>query len=50
VNVPIVVPLIETFAPIKGSLDEPSTTTPETSDCENDENETKETIKKKYKI
>ena len=33
VNVPSVVPLIDTLAPINGSFVEPSTTTPEISDC-----------------
>ena len=44
-NVPSVVPLIDTFAPIRGSLVEPSTTTPVTSVCEKEENEIRETTK-----
>ena len=50
VNVPSVVPLIDTLAPIRGSLDEPSTTTPETSDCEKEANEIRETTKNCNKI
>ena len=44
-KVPSVVPFIDTLAPIKGSLDEPSTTTPEISDCEYEAKENKETTK-----
>ena len=45
VNVPSVVPFIDTLAPIRGSFVEPSTTTPEISDCEYEANEKKETTK-----
>ena len=38
VNVPSVVPFIDTLAPIRGSFVEPSTTTPEISDCEYEAN------------
>ena len=39
VNVPSVVPFIDTFAPINGSFVVPSTTTPDTNDCEKEVNE-----------
>lgn len=45
VNVPSVVPFIDTLAPIRGSFVEPSTTTPEISDCEYEANEKRETTK-----
>ena len=50
VNVPSVVPLIDTLAPVRGSLDEPSTTTPETRVCENEAKEIRETTKNCNKI
>ena len=50
VNVPSVVPLIDTLAPINGSFVEPSTTTPEISDCDYEANEKRETTKNCNKI
>ena len=50
VKVPSVVPFIDTFAPINGSFVVPSTTTPDTNDCEKEVNEKKKTTKNCNKI